>query len=42
MKKDKEWKKMNKKMIGLIRQCVGHEVFHHVAHEMSAREIVRE
>ena len=22
---------MNRKMIGLIKQCIGHEVFHHVA-----------
>ena len=22
---------MNRKMIGQIRQCIGHEVFHHVA-----------
>ncbi|GFS33854.1 hypothetical protein Acr_00g0030870 [Actinidia rufa] len=24
-KKDEEWRKMNRKMIGLIRQCIGHE-----------------
>ena len=27
-KKDEEWRKMNRKTIGLIRQCIGHEVFH--------------
>ena len=37
--KDEEWNKMNQKMIGLIRQCIGHEVFHHVAQEMSAYEL---
>ncbi|GFS43592.1 hypothetical protein Acr_00g0085960 [Actinidia rufa] len=35
-KKDEEWTKMNRKIIGLIRQCIGHEVFHHVAQETSA------
>ena len=30
---------MNKKIIGLIKQCIGHEVFHHVAQEMSAYEL---
>ena len=37
--KDEEWKKMNRKTIGLIRQCIGHEVFHHVAQETSAYEL---
>ncbi|GFY90772.1 hypothetical protein Acr_07g0009690 [Actinidia rufa] len=37
--KDEEWRKMNRKMIGLIRQCIGHEVFHHVALETSAYEL---
>ncbi|GFS42206.1 hypothetical protein Acr_00g0078530 [Actinidia rufa] len=30
---------MNRKTIGLIRQCIGQEVFHHVAQEMSAYEL---
>ncbi|GFZ14598.1 hypothetical protein Acr_24g0007880 [Actinidia rufa] len=38
-KKDEEWRKMNRKTIGLIRQCIGHEVFHHVAQEMSAYDL---
>ncbi|GFY95794.1 hypothetical protein Acr_11g0001000 [Actinidia rufa] len=38
-KTDEEWRKMNKKTIGLIRQCIGHEVFHHVAQETSAYEL---
>ncbi|GFZ09911.1 hypothetical protein Acr_21g0005100 [Actinidia rufa] len=38
-KKDEEWRKMNRKTIGLIRQCIGYEVFHHVAQEMSAYEL---
>ncbi|GFZ02406.1 hypothetical protein Acr_15g0010140 [Actinidia rufa] len=37
--KDEEWRKMNRKMIGLIRQCIGHEVFHHVAQGTSAYEL---
>jgi len=37
--KDEEWRKMNRKTIGLIRQCIGHEVFHHVAQETSAYEL---
>ncbi|GFS40774.1 hypothetical protein Acr_00g0070470 [Actinidia rufa] len=37
--KDEEWRKMNKKMIGLIRQCIGYEVFHHVAQETSAYDL---
>ncbi|GFY80937.1 pleiotropic drug resistance 4 [Actinidia rufa] len=37
--KDEEWKKMNRKTIGLIRYCIGHEVFHHVAQETSAYEL---
>ena len=37
--KDEEWKKMNKKMIGLIRQCIEHQGFHHVAQETSAYEL---
>ncbi|GFS42175.1 hypothetical protein Acr_00g0078350 [Actinidia rufa] len=38
-KKDEEWRKMNRKTIGLIRQCNGHEVFHHVAQETSTYEL---
>ncbi|GFY90898.1 hypothetical protein Acr_07g0010940 [Actinidia rufa] len=38
-KKDEEWIKMNRKTIGLIRQCIGHEVFHHVAQETSAYDL---
>ncbi|GFY97732.1 hypothetical protein Acr_12g0002730 [Actinidia rufa] len=38
-KKDEEWTKMNRKTIGLIRQCIRHEVFHHVAQETSAYEL---
>ncbi|GFY92660.1 hypothetical protein Acr_08g0010560 [Actinidia rufa] len=38
-KKDKEWRKMNRKTIGLIRQCIGHEVFHHIAQETSTYEL---
>ncbi|GFZ21369.1 Calcineurin-like metallo-phosphoesterase superfamily protein [Actinidia rufa] len=38
-KKDEEWRKMNRKTIGLIRQCIGHEVFHHVEQETSAYEL---
>ena len=38
-KKDEEWRKMNRKTIGLIRQYIGHEVFHHVAQETSAYEL---
>lgn len=34
--KAKDWKKLNQKTIGLIRQCVGHEVFHHIAQETDA------
>ncbi|GFZ09772.1 hypothetical protein Acr_21g0003710 [Actinidia rufa] len=37
--KDEEWKKMYRKTIGLIKQCIGHEVFHHVAQETSAYEL---
>ncbi|GFZ21458.1 hypothetical protein Acr_29g0006200 [Actinidia rufa] len=37
--KDEEWRKMNRKTIGLIRQCIGHEVFYHVAQETSAYEL---
>ncbi|GFS37164.1 remorin family protein [Actinidia rufa] len=37
--KDEEWIKMNRKTIGLIRQCIGHEVFHHVTQETSAYEL---
>lgn len=33
---DEEWKKLNRKTIGLIRQLVGHEVFHHIAQETCA------
>ncbi|GFS34643.1 hypothetical protein Acr_00g0035090 [Actinidia rufa] len=38
-KKDEEWRKMNRKTIGLIRQCIGHEVFHHIAQETSAYDL---
>ncbi|GFZ06881.1 hypothetical protein Acr_18g0010510 [Actinidia rufa] len=38
-KKDEEWRKMNRKTIGLIRQCIGHEVFHHVAQETNAYDL---
>ncbi|GFS43661.1 hypothetical protein Acr_00g0086260 [Actinidia rufa] len=38
-KKDEEWRKMNRKTIGLIRQCIGHEVFHQVAQETSAYDL---
>lgn len=34
--KDVDWKKANRKTIGLIRQCVGQEVFHHIAQETDA------
>ena len=34
--KDIDWKKANRKTIGLIRQCVGQEVFHHIAQETDA------
>ena len=27
---DKEWEKLNRKIVGLIRQWVDHIVFHHV------------
>ncbi|GFZ09649.1 hypothetical protein Acr_21g0002480 [Actinidia rufa] len=37
--KDEEWRKMNRKTIGLIRQCIGHEVSHHIAQETSAYEL---
>ena len=37
--KDEEWKKINRKMIGLIKQCIRREVFHHIAHETSAYEL---
>ena len=37
--KDEEWRKMNRKTIRLFRQCIGHEVFHHVAHKTSAYEL---
>ena len=37
--KDEKWRKMNRNAIGLIRQCIGHEVFHHVAQKMSAYEL---
>ncbi|GFZ04844.1 hypothetical protein Acr_17g0004160 [Actinidia rufa] len=39
VKKDKKWRKINRMTIGLIRQCIGHEVFHHVAQETSAYEL---
>ena len=34
-----KWKKINRKAIGLIRQWIGPEVFHHVAKETSAFEL---
>ena len=34
--KKEEWKKLNRKMIGQIRQWIDHSVFHHVAHETDA------
>ena len=37
--KDKKQKKMNQKTIGLIKQCIGHEMFHHVVHETSVHEL---
>ncbi|GFS38397.1 hypothetical protein Acr_00g0057270 [Actinidia rufa] len=39
-KKDEDWRKMNRKTIGLIRKCIGHEVFYHVAQETSAYDFV--
>ena len=38
-KKDEKWIKMNRKTIGLIKQCIGHEVFHHVAQETNAYDL---
>ncbi|KAM1738798.1 hypothetical protein ACFX11_014582 [Malus domestica] len=35
---DAEWKKMNRKAIGTIRQWVDDSVFHHVSNETNARE----
>ncbi|KAM1052978.1 hypothetical protein ACFX2C_000527 [Malus domestica] len=35
---DAEWKKMNRKVIGTIRQWVDDSVFHHVSNETNARE----
>ena len=37
--KDEEWKKMNHKAIGQIRQWIRHKVFNHVAQETSAYEL---
>ncbi|GFS32936.1 hypothetical protein Acr_00g0025470 [Actinidia rufa] len=37
--KDEEWRKINRKTIELIRQCIGHEVFHHVAQETSVYKL---
>ena len=34
--KEGEWKKLNKKVIGQIRQWIDHSVFHHVAQEIDA------
>ncbi|KAF7149048.1 hypothetical protein RHSIM_Rhsim03G0193900 [Rhododendron simsii] len=34
--KTEDWKKLNRKAVGLIRQCIGQEVFHHVAQETDA------
>ncbi|KAF7151018.1 hypothetical protein RHSIM_Rhsim02G0074100 [Rhododendron simsii] len=34
--KMEDWKKLNRKAIGLIRQCNGQEVFHHLALETDA------
>ena len=39
MTNDEKWKKMNHKMIGMIKQCIEHEIFHHVAQETSAYEL---
>ncbi|KAM1394751.1 hypothetical protein PS2_030306 [Malus domestica] len=35
---DAEWKKMNRKVIGTIRQWVDDSVFHHMSNETNARE----
>ena len=37
--KDEEWKKMNRKTIGLIRQCIGHKVFKYATQETSTYEL---
>ena len=34
--KEAEWKKLNRKTIGQIRQWIDHSVFHHVAQETDA------
>ena len=34
--KEREWKKINRKTIGQIRQWIDHSVFHHVAQETDA------
>lgn len=34
--KTEDWKKLNRKAVGLIRQCIGQEVFHHVAQDTDA------
>ena len=34
--KEGEWKKLNRKTIGQIRQWIDHSVFHHVAQETDA------
>lgn len=31
------WKKIIKKAVELIRQCIGQEVFHYVAHETNTQ-----
>ena len=37
--KDEDWKKLNKKTIGQIRQWIDHSVFHHVAQETDVYEL---
>ena len=39
--KEGEWKKLNRKTIGQIRQWIDHSVFHHVAQEIDAYVIWR-
>ena len=38
-KTDKEWKRMNRKMIGMVKQWLDDSVFHHVANETSAHDL---
>lgn len=37
--KETEWKKLNRKTIGQIRQWIDHSVFHHVAQETDAYDL---